>query len=174
VWRPYFNRAPEHFSSHNQTPVDCPTGHPVAALSADGRIAYVYAALFEGYRKDAFYIYKELIARMLATLLPDPAVVPGAGVPASMEISLLRQTVENRLVAHLINFHPQRRTSSNEYIEDAVPLKDVSFAVRTGESPARVVLAPSREPLAFLQDGAYCHVTVPAVSIHQMVAFEGV
>ncbi len=174
VWQPYFNRAPGHFSSHAQTPVDKPTGYPVAVLSADNKTAYLYAAVFQGYREDAFYLYKEMIARLLEKLLPEPLVRPGANVPPSMEIALLRQQAESRLVAHLIAFQPQRRTASNEFIEAAVPVCDVEFAVRTGSAPTRVFLAPSQQEIPFRQDGIYCHVTVPSVLTHQMVVFEGV
>ena len=174
LWQPYFNRAPEHFSSHAQTPVDKPTGYPVAVLSQNGKVAYCAAALFQGYREDAFYLYKELVSRLLSRLLPEPLVKPMENVPAAMEISVLRQANENRLVAHLVAFQPQRRTATNEYIEDSVPVRDVTFAVRTDKAPSRVALAPSGEELPFAQEGAYCRVTVPSVLVHQLVAFEGV
>jgi len=174
VWQPYFNRTPGHFSSHAQTPADKPTGHPVAVLSADRKTAYVYAALFKGYRQDGFYLYKKVAMRLLDTLLPDPLVRPGANVPAAMEIAVLRQEAEGRMVVHLVNFQPQRRTAANEFIEDAVPLGDVSFALRTEVAPSRVFLAPSGEELPFQQEGRYCYVTVPIVFIAQQVVFAGV
>ena len=174
VWQPYFNRTPGHFSSHVQTPVDKPTGHPVAVVSGDQKTAYVYAGLFKGYREDGFYLYKNIASRLLDTLLPEPLVRPGANVPAAMEIAVLRQDAENRLVVHLVNFQPQRRTAANEFLEDAVPLRDVSFALRTETAPTRVFLAPSGEELLFRQDGIYCHVTVPSVVIAQSVVFDTV
>ena len=174
VWQPYFNRTPGHFSSHAQTPADKPTGHPVAVLSADRKTAYVYAALFRGYRQDGFYLYKNIAKRLIDTLLPDPLVRPGANVPAAMEIAVLRQEAENRRVVHLVNFQPQRRTATNEFLEDAVPLRDVSFALRTESAPTRVFLAPSEEELPFRQEDRYCHVTVPTVLIAQTVVFAGV
>lgn len=174
VWQPYFNRQPGKFSSHAQTPVDRPTGHPVGVLSADGTIGYLYAAVFQGYREDGFYVYKEMVARMLERLLPEPLIRPGAHVPAAMEISVLEQTTEKRRIVHLVNFQPQRRTTTNEFIEDAIPVHNVRFALRTGMVPDRVFLTPSGQEVPFLQDGAYCHVTVPEVNIHQMVVFAGV
>jgi hypothetical protein len=174
VWQPYFNRAPEHFSSHAQTPVDKPTGHPVAVLSPKGNIAYIYAAAFRGYREDAFYIYKEIIGRLLAKLLPDPLVRPIANVPPGMEIAVLRQAKQNRVIVHLVNFTPTRRTATNEFIEAAVPLTNVEFALRTGKAPVRVALVPDNLEINFRQDGNYCHVLVPNINTHQMVAFEGV
>ena len=72
VWRPYFNREPGQFSSHAQTPVDSSTGYPVGILSQDKQIGYLYAAVFRGYRDDGFYIYKEMVRKMIDKLLPVP------------------------------------------------------------------------------------------------------
>jgi hypothetical protein len=174
VWQPYFNRAPEHFSSHAQTPVDKPTGYPVAVVSGDSRAAYIFAAAFRGYREDAFYIYKELVARLLAKLLPTPLVRNGANVPPGMEIAVLRQSRQKRTIVHLVNFTPTRRTAANEFIEAAVPVSDVQFSLRTGGAPSGVVLVPNGQALCYVQDGEYCSVTVPVVHTHQVIAFEGI
>ena len=171
VWQPYFQRQPGLFSSHAQTPADRPTGHPVAVLSADNKIGYLYCAAFQGYRDDAFYVYKELVGALLNRLLAAPLVVPGASVPAAMEIALLRQ--DGRIVAHLVDFRPQRRTAANEFIESATATGPVSFAVRTEKTPSAVTLEPGGEALPFTMDGEYCHVTVPSISIHGVVAFAG-
>ncbi len=170
---PYFNRAPEHFSSHAQTPFDKTTGYPVAVLGVDGQTAYIYAAAFRGYREDGFYLYREIVGRLLVHLLPAPLVKPGKNVAPSTEIALLRQAAHRSLVAHLVTFQPQRRTANNEFIEVAVPVNDVSFAVRTESAPSRVVLVPSGQEIPFVQEEAYCHVTVPTVLTSQVVVFEG-
>ena len=172
MWQPYFQRQPGLFSSHNQTPADKPTGYPVSVLSADDKIGYLYGAVFQGYRDDAFYVYKALVGAMLKKMLPEPLIQPGANVPAAMEIALLRQ--DGRIIAHLVDFRPQRRTAANEFIESATPTGPVTFAVRTETAPSAVTLEPGGKSLAFTMDGAYCHVTVPSVSIHGIVAFEGV
>jgi hypothetical protein len=174
VWKPYFNRAPGRFSSHAQTPIDSPTGYPVGVYSADRRIGYLYAAVFRGYREDAFYIYKEMVARMLERLLPDPLIRPISNVPPAMEISVLRQEQESRLVAHLVHFTPQRRTATNEFIEAATPVSNVEFAVRTVKTPSRVALQPRDHAIDFRMEGPYCHVLIHNVTTHQMVTFEGV
>jgi hypothetical protein len=172
VWQSYFNRAPGRFSSHNQTPADKPTGHPIGVLSKEGNVGYLYAAVFKGYREDAFYLYKEMVARMLEQLLPEPLIRPLQNVPASMEVDVLRQADKNRTIVHLVAFQPTRRTATNEYIEDTIPIPNVSFALRTGSAPKRVYLAPTGEELAFVQEGNYCTVTVPTVLTHQVVVFE--
>ena len=174
VLEPYFNRAPEHFSSHAQTPHDKTTPYPVAVIAGDNSSAYIYAAAFRGYREDAFFVYKDIIGKLLNRLLPEPLVRAGQNVSPAMEIAVLQQSAANRLVAHVVNFQPQRRTATNEFIEEATPANNVSFAVRTGTPPTRVVLVPSGEELAFEQKDAYCHITLPVVLTQQIVAFEGV
>jgi hypothetical protein len=91
-----------------------------------------------------------------------------------MEISVNRQAKEKRLVAHLVNFQPQRRHIHVEWIEELYPVRDIPLAVRTGKKPTKVTLAPSGEGLIFTMNGDYCQVVVPEVKAHQMVAFEGV
>ncbi len=172
VWQPYFNRSPEHFSSHAQTPVDKPTGRPVAVVSKNGRCAYIFAAAFQGYREDAFYIYKEIIGRLLTRLLPAPLVRPAPDVPPGMEVAVLRQSAESRTIVHLVNFTPTRRTATNEFIEAAVPVHAISFGLRTGTRPSRVTLVPSDTEIETTFEDGYCTVTVPVVATHQMVAFE--
>lgn len=174
VWSSYFNRQPGKFSSHAQTPADKPTGYPVGVLSADNKIGYLYAAAFQGYREDAFYLYKEMVARMLESLLPNPIIKPGANVPPGMEIAVHRQPKENRTVVHLVNFTPTRRTANNEFIEAAVPLNNVEFALKTGKAPTRVALVPRDHEIDFRQEGEYCHVLIRSVVTSQLVSFEGV
>lgn len=173
VWQPYFNRMPEHFSSHNQTPVDKPTGYPVAVVSEAGNVAYLYAAAFRGYREDAFFVYKKIIGELLNLLLDEPLVKPITNVPPGMEIAVLRQASSNRLIVHLVNFTPTRRTAANEYIEEAVPVNNVEIAIRTGKAPSRVALVPRDHSIDFEQRGNYCHVTIRNVETVSMVAFEG-
>jgi len=164
----YFNRAYDHFCSHNQTPNDKKTAFPVAVVK--GRVAYIAPAVFMAYREHAYPIYKAIVARLLGTLLPEPLVRVRA--PSAMEVSVNRQQQPKRLVAHLVNFQPQRRHINVEWIEELYPVRDIALAVRTGKEPSAVYLAPQREPLPFRMSDGYCEVTVPEVKAHQMVVFE--
>ena len=172
LYSSYFNRAFDHFCSHHQTPYDKPMGHPVAVLK--GRVAYIAPAVFTGYREHAYPVYKALVARLLERLLPNPRV--RAQAPAAMEISVNRQrrAKPERLVAHLVNFQPQRRHINVEWIENIYPVRDVALSVRTGRKPTAVYLAPERVGLDFIQRGDYCDVVVPEVKAHALVVFEGV
>jgi hypothetical protein len=166
----YFNRAYEHFCSHNQTPDDKVTAYPVAVVK--GRAAYLSAEVFKAYRNHSYSLYKSIVARVLEQVLPRPLVKVQA--PSAMEVSVNRQAAPKRLVAHLVNFQPQRRHVQVEWIEELYPVKDIALAVRTGRRPSAVYLAPSGQALPFTMDGEYCQVVVPEVKAHAMVAFEGV
>jgi hypothetical protein len=166
----YFNRTYEHFCSHNQTPYDKKTAYPVAVVK--GRVAYIAAEVFKAYRSHAYSLYKSIVARVLDQVLPQPLVKTHA--PSAMEISVNRQAKPKRLVAHLVNFQPQRRHIHVEWIEELYPVRDIPLSVRTGKRPTAVTLAPSGEALPFTMEGEYCQLVVPEVKAHTMVAFEGV
>ncbi len=166
----YFNRTYDRFCSHNQTPYDKATAYPVAVVK--GRAAYISAEVFKAYRAHAYSLYKSIVARVLEQVLPQPLVRVDA--PSAMEVSVNRQARPKRLVAHLVNFQPQRRHIHVEWIEDLYPVRDIALAVRTESRPRCVALAPSGVELPFTMDGGYCRVVVPEVKAHMMVAFEGV
>jgi hypothetical protein len=170
LWSSYFNRAYDRFCSHSQTPYDRRTDHPVAVMK--GAVGYLAPAVFTAYRWHAYPVYKAAVARLLEKLLPDPLVRTGA--PSAMEISVHRQGKPQRMIAHLVNFQPQRRHIDVEWIEELYPVRDIRLSLRTGGKPTRVYAAPEEATLSFQMNGPYCEVTVPEVRAHQMVVFDGV
>ena len=166
----YFNRSYDHFSSHNQTPYDQTTDYPVVVVK--GRVAYISTEVFKAYRNHAYSLYKSIVARVLEQVFPQPLVKTHA--PSAMEIPVNRQAKPKRLVAHLVNFQPQRRHIAVEWIEELYPVQDIPLSVRVGKRPASVYLAPSGEALPFTMEGEYCRLVVPEVKAHLLVVFEGV
>ena len=165
----YFNRTYDHFCSHNQTPCDKVTGYPVAVVK--GRVAYISAEVFKAYREHAYSLYKSIVARVLEQVYPEPLVQ--AHAPSAMEISVNRQTKPKRLIAHLVNFQPQRRHINVEWIEELYPVQDIRLAVRTGKRPTAVSLVPSGQSLPYTMVNGYCHLVVPEVKSHTLVALDG-
>ena len=164
----YFNRTAEHFCSHAQTPVDQLTDAPLVVRQ--GKVIYIAAPIFGGYRRHNYLVYKRLFANVLAMVLPDPILATRA--PSAMEISLTTQACEDRTIVHLVNYQPQRRQGAIEYIDEAWPLQNIKLALRADRTPKTVYLAPTREPLPFTLERGYVHVTVPEMSMHAMVVFE--
>ena len=172
VGEPYFNRTPFTYTSHQHSPIREVTDAP--AIVRKGRAVYCAYPLFRAYRLHGNEIYKQVIAALIELLLPNPVLRVAA--PSTAEVTLMRQAAsatggEDRLVAHLLHYVPQRRANDLDIVEDVLPIFDVDVAVRAGSPPARAYLAPEGVDLPVDWDGTYAKVRVPKVEGHQMVAF---
>ena len=172
VWAPYFNRAWNHFCSHQHTPPahQAEAGYPAVTLNAAGNVLYLAHPIFAGYRRQAPLWYKQLFLAALQRFLPDPLLECEA--PSSAQALLLRQPEEGRAVVHLLHYIPERRGQAFDTIEDVIPLYNVRLAFKTNEQPKRVYLAPSGEELEFSYESGYVRLTVPEVVGYQVVVAE--
>ncbi len=168
LWHPYFNRAWNHFCSHSHTPCDRPSDWP--GVVQRGRVIYFAHPLFGMYTRHGSPVYRTLVINALRRLLPGPLVTTDA--PTTAHVTLLHQKKEGRSVVHVLHYLPQRRHPGFDTVEEVLPLRDVSVAVRVESPPRAVYLAPSREPLAFAVEGERVRVTVPEVRGHAMVIVE--
>ncbi len=166
IWKPYFDRTYEHFSSHHQTPYDQPTDQ--AAVTQRGDIVYISFPIFESYAKNAYLVHKLLIRNCLRRLLPDPLLK--AEIPSTAEASLTEQG--DKRIVHLLHYPASRRAPDLDIVEEAIPLANVKIALRMEREPSRVYLAPQRQSLKFAFDGKYAQTVIPSVDGHQMVVFE--
>ncbi|MCS6830163.1 MAG: beta-galactosidase trimerization domain-containing protein [Armatimonadota bacterium] len=167
IWEPYFNRTYQHFCSHAHTPAARRSELP-AALSK-GRVVYLAHPVFSTFAQYGMTFYKQLVLNALKMLLPNPLVI--ADAPTTLQVTWNRQPEQNRSVVHLLHYIPERRTLAADYLEDVIPLYNVSLRLRTG-APKRAYLAPQREEIPFQTEGEYLCVTVPEVCGHQMVVLE--
>jgi len=169
VGEPYFNRTPFTYTSHQHSPIARVTDVP--AITRRGKVAYCAYPLFRAYKLHGNQIYKQVIAGLLASLLPDPLLKVEA--PSTAEATVLRQEVggETRLVAHLLHYVPQRRTPSLDLVEDVIPLYDVGLAVKAPSRPRRAYLAPQGTDLPLQWDGVYASCRVPKLEGHQLICF---
>jgi len=166
VVEPYFERAWNHFCSHNQTPGDKVT--PYAAATLKGGAACIPLPIFGAFARHGNYPYRLLVQKMLDLLLPEPILkVDG---PTGMETSVMRQG--RRTIVHLLYYAAERRAQNLDIIEDIVPLANVAVALKLAKPPREAYLAPSRQPLSFEYSDGYARVTVPEVRGHEMVVFE--
>jgi hypothetical protein len=171
----YFNRTWDHFCSHQHTPDE--KLNPYPALIANGSIAYLAHNLFTRYRQYGQPLYRDLVQDALTHLLGAPSVE--VSLPTAGRTSLMRQEAEGRYVLHLLYAVPVKRGANRsewasplqmvEVIEDLVPLRDVTCAVRVSEPVAAVTLAPQGEPLPFALEDGVVRFTVPHLYCHQMV-----
>lgn len=163
---PYFNRTPEHFSSHQHTP-DKPDDRHVGAVY-NGNTAYITWNVFEDYAKKGSLCLKELVHNAIERLIGKEKSVKVAGIPDRGVVTLTSQKEKDRLVLHMLFAHTCMRGEKTEVIEDIVPLYNVSAEVRVDKKPASVRLVPEGTPIDFTYDDGRVSFTVPKVDIHAM------
>lgn len=166
VVEPYFERTWEHFCSHAQTPPSTLTDF--AAATQSGNAGYINFPVFSSFFVHGNYPYRLLVRNLIDRLLPRPLL--RADGPTSMEATLTRQA--DRVVVHLLNYAPERRTNALDLIEDVVPLFDVPLSVRIDRPPSRVYAAPEGAKLSFDIVNDRVELRVPEVRGHQIIVIE--
>jgi hypothetical protein len=165
---PYFDRAPEHFVSHAQTPLGQRTREPL--VTRKGNVAYVAHPIFTSYALDAFGVSKRVVAGLLDRLLPRPAL--RAHIPSTAQATVLtqRQGGGRRTIVHLLHYPLTRRAPDLDVIEEPGLLADVAVELRAERAPAKVTLVPDGTPLPFEHRDGYVRFRVPRVLGHQAIA----
>lgn len=122
--RPYFERSWRRFCSHAHTP---PEGTRYApAVVRLGRVAWMAYPMFGMYARHTMPEYRELVLRCLDRICHDRLVRHDG--PSSIQAHLRRQGA--RWLLHVLHFIPERRGTSQEVVEDPLPIHRVRFAVR--------------------------------------------
>jgi Hypothetical glycosyl hydrolase 6/Beta-galactosidase trimerisation domain len=173
---PLFQRSPEHYTSHQQTPFDHLTDF--ATLAKSGRVLLVGFPLGLSYFKNGYWVYRRAFQQGVSELLPAKLVQSNA--PLSAEITLTHQAARpasgrhERYLVHIVNFSPLRHTPSHpDYYEDPIPLTDITVRVNLPirGAHAKAVVAGTVLPLRPTSAGGV-EVLVPRVTIHEVVALE--
>lgn len=164
---PYFDRSPEHFSSHKQTPPGNATDEPV--ITRRGNVVYIANPFFRSYAQDAFGVQKQVIGALLRVLLPEPAVL-APNLPSTAQVTVIRQP--NRHVAHVLYYPLTRRAPDIDMIEEPGLLANVELRVRVERRPTRVLLVPDQKSLPFEFAESYVAIRVPWILGHQAIAIE--
>ena len=158
--RTFFNRAPEHFCSHRHTPFTFEEGDtsPAVTVGRDG--AYVAFDMFTEYSEIGAYIAKDTLLRAIDLTLANGGSLK-TDLPSTGIVTLNDQTENSRLVLHAIYANTIKRGGDNIYkmtgsivpslevIEDLVPIRNVSFSIKTDKAVKRVTLVPEGVEIPF-------------------------
>lgn len=166
---PYFDRSPERFSSHKQTPPSLRLGSP--ALTIRGKVVYIANPFFRSYAQDAVGLCRDLVGVLLGRLLSKPAVI-APKLPSIAQITVLEQPAHNRAIVHLLHYPMTRRAPDIDIIEDPGILLDQTIKLRLEQAPRRVELVPQRRALPFTYENGYAVAAVDRVIGHQAISFE--
>jgi hypothetical protein len=168
---PYFDRSPEHFSSHHQTPLGRRTEEPL--ITRKSNAFYIANPFFTSYAKDAFGIQKQIVGQLIASLLAQPTVI-APNLPSTAQVTVLEQPREggNRRIVHVLYYPLTRRAPDIDIIEEPGLLENVKLQVRLPQHPMGAQLIPQRQALPWRYDGSYALVEIPKVIGHQAIVFE--
>jgi hypothetical protein len=131
---PFFQRSPEHYTSHRQTPFSHVTEY--AAVVRAGRVAATSFDLAASYNHTGYWPYREIFGAMLEAVLPERLVRSDS--PRCAEISLTQQITEGgeRWLVHVVNGATGRRWGSRfERFEDPIPISNLRVSL---DLPVRV------------------------------------
>jgi hypothetical protein len=167
IVEPYFERTWEHFSSHAQTP-NRPDVSPYAAGVVNGNEARFALPVFVAAARHANLPCRQLIAAAMERLLPRPIL----RLKSAKYVEAVYNELPGKQVVHLLSFIPQKKTSTMEMVEEAVPARDLRVAVRQDRKVKSVTLQPENRPVEFAVKDGYAVASLDWIEGHTMVVFD--
>ncbi len=163
---PYFNRTPEHFSSHQHTP-DVPDSRRVAAVYT-ANTAYIGWSIFEDYATKGSLCLKEIFLNAVEKLIGDEKTVSVKGLPDRGVVTVTKSPDESKMYVHLLFAHTCVRGTGIEVIEDLVDLHDLKVCLR-GINAKAVKSRPDGKDMAFTACDKGISIDVPVLSMHKII-----
>jgi hypothetical protein len=170
---PLFQRGPEHYTSHGQTPADHITDY--VAVAHGGRLAATAFPIAASYYRHGYWIYRAIFGQVLERVLPVRLTVTNA--PISTEVTVTHQVATasrpERWMVHVVNFSPNRRGAEHpDYVEDPIPLHNIQLDVALDAEIVRAYTAAGGAELTLRRDDARWSVVVPRIEISVIVVLE--
>ena len=163
---PYFNRTPEHFSSHQHTPDQPDSRSPAAVYTS--QTAYIGWNIFEDYATKGSLCLKELFLNAMEYLLHNEKTIIVEGLPDRGVVTLTKSSDGQKMYVHLLFAHTCVRGNGIEVIEDIVDLHQLKVSVR-GVHPKAVKSQPDNTDMEYVQNGDTVTIPVPVLSMHKII-----
>ena len=163
---PYFDRSPEHWCSHAQTPFAETTDEPV--ITRCGKVFYCANPFFRSYAVDGELVQKLFVRDLITMCLPQPAV-RSFGVPSMARLTLLQGAVNGRQLVQILYAPYERRAPNIDVIEEPASFMNAHIEVRRSSTPRSVTaLHPNGEisQVTFAFRDGYVGIALPRVSGH--------
>jgi len=176
VIEPYFERAWNHFCSHQHAPQKR-QGTGFACGVQKGNIMWLPMDLCLAYRKMGQVTTKHFFLACLRRLLGDEISLR-SNLPSTARVTLTEQTAQNRHVLHLLHANLVQRGTLHhtfmgpfimEVIEDLTPCCDVKVSLRMKKPVSRVTLEPQGQEIPFQIVGDRLEFELDRFTCHQMV-----
>ena len=165
--RPYFNRAWNHFTSHQHAP-DVPGAGETGAVISDN-IGYIGWNIFKDYATRGELHCKELVTLMIEELIGSEKTITVKGLPDRGIATLQNQKSENRIINHLLFAHTTVRGKNIEVIQDIIPVYNIEVSIKLDKAPKSVKLVPNVKDIPFTFEKGVLKYTIEKLDMHQMV-----
>jgi hypothetical protein len=176
VYEPYFERAWNHFCSHQHAPARREASGFACGVE-HGNLMWLPMEICTAYRKFGQVTTKAFLLACLRRLLGDEIVLQST-LPATARVTLTAQPAQDRHVLHLLHANLVQRgglhqthmgSMTMEVIEDLTPCCDVQVSLRLDKPISRVTLEPQGQEIPFrLQDGRV-ELAIDRFTCHQMI-----
>ncbi len=179
VIEPYFERAWDHFCSHQHAPPRREaTGY--ACGVERGNVMWLPMDICRAYRRLGPVAVKAFALACLRRALGE-TIGLRTNLPSTARVTLTEQPHAKRHVLHLLNANLALRGGAQhghmgqvamEIIEDLMPCCDVRVSVRVDRPVRRVTLEPQGTEVPFRPDNGRLEIELDRFVCHQMVALE--
>jgi hypothetical protein len=177
VIEPYFERAWNHFCSHQHAPQKR-QGTGLACGVEKAGLMWLPMDLCLAYRKFGQVTTKQFFLACLRRLLGDEIGLQ-SNLPATARVTLTEQPAQNRRVLHLLHANLVQRGGLQqthmgqmmmEVIEDLTPCCDVKVSLRFEKPAKQVTLEPQGIKIPFRMNDGRLELELDRFTCHQMVA----
>jgi nucleotide-binding universal stress UspA family protein len=172
---PLFQRSPQRYTSHRQTPFDHETQY--SAIARSGRVAVFGFPIGTSYFDEGYWVYRAALKHVLKSLVPSPVVESNA--PVSTEVAVTHQAAhrdagrKERYLVHVVNWSANRGSPRHPvFYEEPVALTDITVRLNLPLKTAAAQAVISGTALPVRQTASGVEATIPRIPIHEIVCFE--
>ncbi len=166
---PFFNREPQHFCSHKNTPFETEDNSPACVVGKDG--GYIAWDVFKSYAEIGSYILKDIVLNTVDAILGEEKTLK-TNLPSFGVVTLNDQTCSSRLVLHSLYATPVTRGKGIQIIEDLVPVYNTKFEIKTDKKIKSVTLVPQNKKLDFEQKNGKVCFTIDEFTCSQIAVLD--
>lgn len=161
---PYFDRSPEHWCSHAQTPFSHATDEPV--MTRNGRIVYCANPLFASYSLDGELVYKTMMQDLIASCLSRP-VLRSFDIPSTARLTLMEDKATGNQLVQMLYAPYERRAQNIDIIEEPASFVHGEVHIVRRSAPKRVQAMDGQGRLSevsFRYRDGYLEMALPRVT----------
>ncbi|MCU6709894.1 beta-galactosidase trimerization domain-containing protein [Paenibacillus sp. J5C_2022] len=156
------------YHQHAHPAVGTPNPSIVMNTYGKGSCLYIPLPLEAGYWRSGSPWLRNVYLSGLRILNPEPGIVVRA--PLSVEVNVMRQPGQSRVIVHLIHVREETAAGSKTFIEEVHPVQEVEISLRL--NAGRVQIIPEGTELAVEKRADRVSFIVPPFGLHTAVAVE--